>query len=65
MNQKLRIRADLELEKLYEWPNPKHRPIKDRQAKFRKEQERLNNDPALFKARATFAGLYLYDQSTR
>jgi hypothetical protein len=51
MNQKLRIRADLELEKLYEWPNPKHRPIKDPQAKFVKEMERLNRDAAAFKAR--------------
>lgn len=57
MSQKLRIRADLELEKLYEWPNPKHRPIRNPQGKFEKEQERLNNDPALFKARCIFAGL--------
>jgi hypothetical protein len=57
MNQKLRIRADLELEKLYEWPNPKHRPIKDPAKKFQREQERLDRDAALFKARATFAGL--------
>jgi hypothetical protein len=51
MNQKLRIRDDLRLKKLYEWPNPKLTPIKDPQAKFVKEQERLNKDARAFKAR--------------
>ena len=56
-DQHLRIRNDLRLAKLYEWPNPKHRPIQNPQTKFLREMERLNRDAAAFKARATFAGL--------
>ena len=42
----------------FSWANPKPpKPIKDPQGKFVKEQERLNRDAALFKARCTFAGL--------
>jgi hypothetical protein len=58
---KLRIREDLPLTLTYQWANPVWRPKwkkgQDPQATHAREQQRLNDDAALFKARATFAGL--------
>ena len=56
MNE-IRIRDNLRTAVQYLWPNPKLTPVKDPQAKFLKEQERLNRDARAFKARCEFAGL--------
>jgi hypothetical protein len=57
MRNAIRIRTDLPMEKLYSWPNPKHRPIKDPSKKFEKRQKELDADPARWKAACQFAGL--------
>jgi hypothetical protein len=47
-----------EVVQTFTWKNPKPpKPVKDPALKFQREQERLDRDPALFKSRATFAGL--------
>jgi hypothetical protein len=54
----IRIRDNLKLETLYQWPNPPFpKPIKDPNLKFQKAQQKLNKDRKAFKNACIQAGL--------
>lgn len=51
MNE-VRIRENLELQPLYEWPNPPApRPLVPRSLKFEREQAKMDADKGLWKIR--------------